>query len=73
MKTVGEGLISGRFKFPFQGSDEDDRINGWGWVTLKGLDNIKCEIQFFQGEESGFVAKKIGSKPWLYFLLSHYL
>ena len=54
-----DGQVSGkRFEFSFQGFDEGDLISGWGWVTLKSMDTIKGEIRIFQGDETGFVAKK---------------
>ena len=47
-----------RFEFSFQVFDECDLVSGWSWFTLKGSDTVDCEIRFFQGEESGFVAER---------------
>ena len=54
----GKASEKQRFEFSFQGFDEGDQISGWGWVTLKVVDTLEGEIRFFQGDESGFIAKK---------------
>ena len=52
-------VAKNRFEFSFQGFDEGDQVSGWGWVSLKKTHTIKGEIRIFQGDESGFVAKKL--------------
>ena len=56
-KMVTTGDLE-RFEFSWQGDSEGDPVNGSGWILLKDADTIEGEIRFFQGDDSGFVAKK---------------
>jgi len=49
-------------EFSWEGNDEEDHVSGRGWVFLEG-DQLEGMIFFHQGEESGFVAKRVKEKP----------
>ena len=45
-----------RFEFTWDGSDENDPVNGFGWFQKKSIDQIEGEIRFHNGDDSTFVA-----------------
>jgi hypothetical protein len=48
-------------EWSWQGNDEMDPAQGRGWAWLKA-DELNGIIFFHQGDESGFVAKRVGAK-----------
>ena len=48
-------------EWSWEGNDEMDRAQGRGWALLKA-DELHGIIFFHQGDESGFVAKRVGAK-----------
>ena len=60
-------IISGRgeerFEFTWEGADECDTVFGAGWIQLKDKDTLEGKIKFHRGDSSGFLAKRIKSKP----------
>lgn len=44
-------------EFSFQGFDEMEQTSGRGWATLED-GTLTGEFKFFQGDESGFTAKR---------------
>ncbi len=49
-------------EFTWDGSDEGDAVSGRGWATVDG-ERLTGRIFFHQGEESGFVATRVGADP----------
>jgi len=47
-------------EFTFEGSDEGDRVSGHGWALLEGQ-TLRGRIDFHQGDNSGFVARRLTS------------
>jgi hypothetical protein len=47
-----------RFEFIFEGNDEGEPVNGYGWVMYKEKDVIEGEFRFHLGDSSYFVARK---------------
>lgn len=45
-------------EFTFDGSDEGDRVSGRGWAVLDGQ-QLRGHIYFHQGDDSGFVARRL--------------
>lgn len=48
-------------EWTFEGMDEMDPCSGHGWAVLEG-DELHGMIFFHQGDDSEFVAKKVGGK-----------
>ena len=48
-------------EWSWEGNDEMDPCTGRGWAVLKA-DELHGIIFFHQGDESGFVAKRVGAK-----------
>lgn len=48
-------------EWTWDGNDECDPAQGWGWAVLKDGE-LHGMIAFHQGDESGFVAKRAGEK-----------
>jgi len=48
-----------RVDFSFEGFDEGDEVSGRGWAELSS-GKLAGRIIFHLGDESGFVAKKVG-------------
>jgi len=44
--------------FTFTGSDEGDEISGEGWAELTEPDKIKGKIEFHNGDETTFNARR---------------
>ena len=49
-------------EFTWEGHDEMEAAHGRGWAVLDG-EELKGEIFFHLGDESGFVAKRAAEKP----------
>ncbi len=49
-------------EFTWDGNDEMEPAQGRGWAVLEG-DELKGEIFFHLGDESGFVARRAAGKP----------
>jgi hypothetical protein len=49
-------------EFSWEGNDEEDHVFGRGWAMVEG-DELAGMIFFHQGDESGFVAKRVKEKP----------
>jgi hypothetical protein len=49
-------------EFTWDGNDESDPAQGRGWAVLEG-EELRGEIFFHLGDESGFVAKGAAEKP----------
>ncbi len=47
-----------RLEFTFEGIDENDPVNGRGWIIKKPKDEIEGEFIFHLGDSSLFNAKK---------------
>jgi hypothetical protein len=48
-----------RFTFTWEGNDEMDEASGSGWIKLINDHEIEGMINFYQGDRSGFKAKKV--------------
>jgi hypothetical protein len=48
-------------EWTWEGNDEMDPVQGRGWAVLKG-DELHGTIYFHQGDDSEFVATRIGTK-----------
>ncbi len=48
----------GRFTFSWEGSDEMDSASGSGWLMLSDYNEIKGFIDFYQGDQSTFKARR---------------
>jgi hypothetical protein len=51
--------IGKRLDFAFEGFDERAKVFGSGWAELTG-NKLTGRIAFHLGDESGFVAQKVG-------------
>jgi len=49
-------------EFSWDGNDESDSAQGRGWAVLEG-EELRGEIFFHLGDESGFVARRAAEKP----------
>jgi hypothetical protein len=49
-------------EFTWDGHDETEAAQGRGWAVLEG-EELRGEIFFHQGDESGFVARRAAAKP----------
>ena len=47
-----------RFEFTWDGYDENDPMNGSGWIKLKDPDTIEGEFRLHLGDDSTFLAKR---------------
>ena len=47
-----------RFEFTFEGIDENDPVNGRGWLIVKSVREIEGKFKFHMGDSSFFYAKK---------------
>jgi len=47
-----------RFEFSFDGNDENDPVNGCGWLNLKDSETLEGEFRFHMGDDSTFLAKR---------------
>ena len=53
----GEIEMSGneeRFSFTWEGSDEGNSVSGFGWLSLRGIDEIIGKIKLHLGDSSEF-------------------
>jgi hypothetical protein len=57
----GEIEMSGneeRFSFTWEGSDEGNSVSGFGWLSLRGTDEIIGKIKLHLGDSSEFQGVK---------------
>ena len=47
-----------RFEFTWDGYDENDPVNGSGWIKLVNTDTIEGQFRFHLGDDSMFKAGK---------------
>ncbi len=47
-----------RFRFTWEGNDENDSASGSGWLKLKSKDMLEGKIKFHQGDSSLFLAER---------------
>jgi hypothetical protein len=47
-----------RFEFSWEGHDENDPANGFGWVGKKFGEVVEGEIRIHNGDDSTFVARR---------------
>ncbi len=47
-----------RFEFTWDGYDENDPMNGSGWIKLTDPDTIEGEFRLHLGDDSTFLAKR---------------
>ena len=47
-----------RFEFSWSGSDENDPINGSGWIKIKNADTIEGEFRIHFSDDSTFLARR---------------
>ena len=50
-----------RFEFSWDGYDENDPVNGCGWLKLKTPDTIEGEFCLHLGDDSTFLAQRARS------------
>lgn len=47
-----------RFEFSWLGNDENDPVNGCGWLKIKDSDTVEGEFRFHFGDDSTFLARR---------------
>jgi len=58
--TIRDGMPA--VEFTWDGHDEMESAQGRGWAVLDG-EELKGEIFFHQGDDSGFIARRAAVKP----------
>lgn len=50
-------------EFTWNGFDEEDEVSGRGWAVLESGRSLRGHIYFHLGDDSGFSAVRINSRP----------